>query len=92
MVATMPTVTPTIVPVHEEELELVPVPDRCVESKEDVVVMLAPRNSGVVVFMAVEVVDDTVGAGWVVVTVAVAVVVTVVGGVLEEEGMLLAID
>ena len=60
MDATTPIVTPTIVPVHEEELELDPAPDRCVASKNEVVVF---GVLDVVGFTAVEVVDATVDTG-----------------------------
>ena len=57
MAATTPTVTPTIVPVHEVELELVPAPDCCVAFKKLEVVFVTVGVMSVVVLTTVEVGD-----------------------------------
>ena len=75
MVATTPIVTPTIVPVHEAELELAPAPDPCVAFKKLEVVFVAVGVISTVVFMTAEVGDVAVDAGCGVVSVVTVIVV-----------------
>ena len=82
MAATTPTVTPTIVPVHDEELELIPAPDCCVALKEEIVVVLPARGMVAIAFMVVEVAGVAVDT-----VVVVEDVVLVVGLVVEVDGV-----